>query len=112
MLYQRPCDEGEKQTTVQEKHLKPHTCQRTSLYVKDSQNSTVKKIPTRKWAKGSSCRDSAETNLSCIHEHEGSIPVLAQRAKDPALPGAVMQPEDAAQIWPCCGCGCGQQLQL
>ena len=43
---------------------------------------------------------------------KGSIPVLTQWVKDPALPWAVVQVEDMAQILCCCGCGIGQQLWL
>ena len=45
-------------------------------------------------------------NPTSIPEEVGSMPGLAQRVKDLALPQA------AAQIWPCCGCGVGRQLQL
>ena len=51
-------------------------------------------------------------NLPSIHEDAGLIPDPAQWFKDPALPWAVVWVTDAAQIWCCCGCGIGQQLQL
>ena len=53
-------------------------------------------------------RGAAETNLTGNHDIVGSIPGLAQRAKDPVLPQAVVWVADAAQIL--CGCGVGSQL--
>ena len=42
----------------------------------------------------------------------GTIPGLTHWVKDPALPWLVVQLADMVQIWHCCGCGVGQQLQL
>ena len=49
----------------------------------------------------------AEMNLASNHEDEDSVPGLTQWVKDLALPRAVVQVTDAAQIWHCCGCDVG-----
>ena len=52
------------------------------------------------------------TNLTGIQEGAGLIPRLPQWVKDPALPWAIVYVADKAQIWHCCGCAMGRQLQL
>ena len=47
-----------------------------------------------------------------VCEDVGSIPGLTQWVKDLILQQAAAQITDLAQIWCCCGCGVGQQLQL
>ena len=50
-------------------------------------------------------------NLTSIQE-AGSIPGLAQWAKDLALRQAVVQIAAVAQNPHCCSCGIGQKMQL
>ena len=47
-----------------------------------------------------------------VREDVGLIPGLPQCFKDLALLQAVEEIEDAAQIWRCCVCGVGWQMQL
>ena len=45
-------------------------------------------------------------------EDAGSIPGMTKWVKHLALPEAAVQVTDAAQIWSCCACGVGLQLQF
>ena len=71
----------------------------------DSSSLSFKKSPLR-----SSRHGSAEMNPTRNHEVEVSIPGLAYRVKDLALPRAVVKVADKARILRGCGCGVGRQL--
>ena len=51
-------------------------------------------------------------NLISIPQHAGWILGLIQGFEDLALPQTATEVTDVAQIWHCCGCGIGWQLQF
>ena len=51
-------------------------------------------------------------NPTNSHEDVGLIPGLTLWVKDLVLPQAMAKVAAEVQIWYCCGCGVGQQLQL
>ena len=78
---------------------------RTSICHRCCPKETKRQNKTKTNKVGSSHCGTVEMNLIGIHEDACPIPGLAQWIRDPALPWAVVEIEDAAQIW--CGYGCG-----
>ena len=81
------------------------------LLAKDQNGKHRNKIKLINKSRTSHC-GSVVTNLTSIHELACLFPGLVQWVTDLALPWAVVQDADVAQILLCCGFSVGWQLQL
>ena len=112
-----PTNKDKDKHAIKAKNIKEKT---DNLMTLKTNHRTTKTQPTNRGKdnlkKDSCIRSSpcgaAETNPTRNHEIVGSIPGLSQWVKDLVLLWAVVLVADSAQIWCCCGCGVGWQLQL